>query len=108
MRSGAGVIQMDVRFLTSASDLLRRWSADLPDVCLVNARLPGMSGFDLVEMLRPFPAGLTVGIVSDRYAVEDEVRALSLGVHHYLCKPLEAAVLSDFCKRRKLERRCCR
>ncbi len=108
LNSGANSSQMDVRFLASAGDVLRRWSTDMPDVCLVNARLSGMSGFDLVEMLRPFPYGMTVGIVGDRYAVEDEVRALGLGVHHYFCKPLEGAVLSDFCSRRKRERRCYR
>jgi DNA-binding response OmpR family regulator len=108
LNSGSAAAQLDVRFLASAGDVLRRWSTDMPDVCLVNARLSGMSGFDLVEMLRPFPEGLTVGIVGDRYAVEDEVRALGLGVHHYFCKPLEGAVLSDFCTRRKPERRCYR
>jgi hypothetical protein len=51
---------------------------------------------------------VTVGIVGNHYAVEDEVRALSLGVHHYLCKPLEGEVLSDFCTLRKPERRCSR
>ena len=108
LKSGSDAAQIDVRFLASAGDVLRRWPTDLPDVCLVNARLSGMSGFDLVEMLRPFPEGLTVGIVGERYAVEVEVQALSLGVHHYFCKPLEGAVLSDFCTRRKPERRCCR
>jgi DNA-binding response OmpR family regulator len=108
LKSGSDAAQMDVRFLASAGDVLRRWSTDMPDVCLVNVRLSGMSGFDLIEMLRPFPEGMTVGIVDDRYAVEDEVRALGLGVHHYFCKPLEGAVLSDFCTRRKLERRCYR
>ena len=108
LKSGLDAARMDVRFLASAGDVLRRWSTDMPDVCLVNVRLFGLSGFDLVEMLRPFPQGMTVGIVSDHYAMEDEVRALGLGVHHYFCKPLEGAVLSDFCTRRKPERRCCR
>jgi len=108
LKLASDAARLDVDFLTSAGDVLRRWSAELPDVCLVNVRLSGMSGFDLVEMLRPFPEGLTVGIVGDRYAVEDEVRALGLGVHHYFCKPLEAAVLSGFCTRRKSERRCYR
>jgi DNA-binding NtrC family response regulator len=95
---------LDIRFLASAGDLLRCWSKDIPDVCLVNARFSDTGGFDLVEMLGPFPEGITVGIVGDRYAVEDEVRALSLGVHHYLCKPLDAAVLSEICTRRKRHR----
>ena len=100
---GGKAEQRDVRFLASADAMLRHWSAAVPDVCLVNVQLPGLSGFDLVEMLRPFPAGMTVVMVDDRYLPENEVRALSLGVHYYLCKPLEGAVLSEFCTRRKLQ-----
>ena len=98
--------QLDVRFLTSAHEVLRRWSAALPDVCLVSVQLPGLSGFDLVEMLRPFPAGVTVVMVDDRYLPENEVRALSLGVHCYLSKPLEGEVLSELCARRRVETEC--
>jgi DNA-binding response OmpR family regulator len=60
----------------------------------VNVELQGMNGFELVEMLRPFPGGTTVCIVGDNYAVDDEVQALSLGVHRYLCKPLDSMVVS--------------
>ena len=104
LESASEAARLDVRFLDSAGDVLRRWAIDLPDVCLVNVWLTGMSGFDLVEMLRPFPEGMTVGIVGDRYAVEDEVRALGLGVHHYFCKPLDAAVLHEICTYRRRHR----
>ena len=96
--------QLAVRFLASARDVLHRWSAASPDVCIVNVQLPGMSGFDLVEMLRPFPAGMIVCMVDDRYSPESEVRALSLGVHCYLSKPLEGEVLSEVCARRRVEK----
>jgi DNA-binding response OmpR family regulator len=36
-----------------------------------------------------------VFLVADRYAVEDEVRALRLGVSSYLCKPLEGSVFHE-------------
>ena len=36
-------------------------------------------------------------MLADSYAIEDEVRALSLGVHFYLCKPLEAEVFFELC-----------
>jgi DNA-binding response OmpR family regulator len=100
--------QLEVRFLKSARDVLRQWPAESPDVCFVNVRLDGISGFDLVDMLRPFPEGVTVGIVGDRYVMEDEIRALSLGVHHYLCKPLEGALLSKLSIHSKPERSYCR
>ena len=62
---------------------------------IINVELPDLSGFDLVEMLQPFPKGTTVFLVADQYAVEDEVRALRLGVSSYLCKPLGGSVLHE-------------
>ncbi|MGD0382614.1 MAG: response regulator [Thermoguttaceae bacterium] len=91
------VRQLDIRFLASGRELLRYWQVRTPDVCLVNLRMPDFSGFDLVEMIQPFHEGTTVCLVADRYVLEDEVRALSLGVHSYLCKPLEAAVFFELC-----------
>jgi DNA-binding response OmpR family regulator len=89
--------QLDIRFLVSGRELLREWKVRTPDVCLVNLQMPEFSGFDLVEMIQPFPEGVTVCLMADRYVLEDEVRALSLGVHSYLCKPLEAALFFEFC-----------
>ena len=91
------VRQLDIRFLASGRELLRYWQVKTPDVCLVNLRMPDFSGFDLVEMIQPFHAGTTVCLVADRYVLEEEVRALSLGVHFYLCKPPEAAVFFELC-----------
>src|SRR5262249_22986205 len=107
LKSVSAAAGWDVRFLSAAGEVLRGWSNNSPDVCLVNVWLDDMTGFDLVEMLRPFPTGQSVGIVTDHYVVEDEVRALELGVHRYFCKPLEGAVLWEFCTRRNPERRCC-
>jgi DNA-binding response OmpR family regulator len=89
--------QLDIRFLASGRELLRYWQDRTPDVCLVNLRMPDFNGFDLVEMMQPFHAGATVCLVADRYMLEDEIRALILGVHSYLCKPLEAAMFFELC-----------
>jgi DNA-binding response OmpR family regulator len=89
--------QLDIRFIASGRELLRYLQTRTPDVCLVNLRMLDFSGFDLVEMIQPFHAGTTVCLVAETYALEDEIRALSLGVHFYLCKPLEAAVFFELC-----------
>jgi CheY-like chemotaxis protein len=89
--------QLDIHFLASGRELLHSWQWSRPDVCFVNLQMPDFSGFDLVEMIQPFPEGTTVYLLADRYVPEDEVRALSLGVHSYLCKPLEAAVFFELC-----------
>jgi DNA-binding NarL/FixJ family response regulator len=89
--------QLEIRFFASGRELLHDWFAGAPDVCVVNLQLPDLGGFNIVEMLRPFPEGTTVCTLTDHYAAEEEIRALSLGVHSYLCKPLEAAVFFSLC-----------
>ena len=89
--------QLEIFFLASGRELLHCWFAGAPDVCIVNLQLRELSGFDVIEMIRPFPEGTAVCMLTDKYVLEDEIRALSLGVHSYLCKPLEAAVFFRFC-----------
>jgi len=60
---------------------------------MINSWLPDMSGCDLLEMLRDRLEGLPVVICSDRYAVEDELRACRAGATLFLCKPLDLAAL---------------
>jgi two-component system, OmpR family, response regulator len=93
--------QMQIRFFASGRELLHGWFAGAPDVCIVSLQLRDLGGFDVVEMIHPFPAGMVVCTLTDEYRTEDEVRALSLGVHSYLCKPLEKAVFFELCFRTK-------
>ena len=85
----------EIRFFATGRTALRQRREMRGDLVIVNVELPDLSGFDLVEMLRPFPKGAAVFLVADRYAVEDEVRALRLGVSSYLCKPLEGSVFHE-------------
>lgn len=86
-----------IRFLASGRDALRQAHEAVADCYFINVRLPDLSGCDLVEMLHPFPPGAAVFLVADAYAVEDELRALRLGVNGYLCKPLEPSLLCECC-----------
>jgi DNA-binding response OmpR family regulator len=89
--------QLEIHFLASGRELLHYWFAGAPDVCIVNLQLREFNGFDVVEMIQPFPTGTIVCMLTDKYVAEDEIRALSLGVHSYLCKPLKPTVLFEFC-----------
>ena len=96
----------------SAVRLSRRFRAD---AWLVAAELPDMSGFDLVDLLSPHVMqgdvdpllsgsrisldrvghGMRSGIfiVSERYCLEDEQRALASGVAGYLVRPITLDVI---------------
>ena len=68
--------------------LVRRLDVDL---WIVNAALPDMSGFDLAHLLRRSQRGARVFLIDNEYQIENELRALSLGLSKYLCKPLDPA-----------------
>ena len=86
-----------IHILTTGRAALRQGHQPAADLYLINVRLPDFSGYDLVEMLRPFPSDAAVFLVADEYAPEDEIRALRLGVRGYLCKPLEPSLLCERC-----------
>ena len=93
----------EIRFLTTGRAALRQWRETRGGLLIINVELPDLSGFDLVEMLQPFRTGTIVFLVDNQYAVEDEVRALRLGVSGYLCKPLAGSVLYQ-CRSNKYRR----
>ena len=61
-----------------------------PDLIVLDTRLPGPSGFELVETLRKNPDWATIPMIflSSDTSVESKVRGLQLGVEDYLTKPI--------------------
>ncbi len=64
-----------------------------PGLWIINARLEDMSGFDLAETLKARLPQVDVFLVANEYHREDEIRALSMGVAMYVCKPPSGAWL---------------
>ena len=95
----------EVRVFAGGRDVLRLGEHSPPDLWIVNVRLPDISGFDLVEMLQPRRAGSVLLMMADQYHAADEIRALSLGVDQYSCKPLEAAYLRQWHPSERLAQR---
>jgi DNA-binding response OmpR family regulator len=56
---------------------------------MVNVHLPDISGFDVVEMLRPESRHAHFFCIDDAYAVEKEIRSHLLNAAAYLCKPVQ-------------------
>lgn len=80
----------DQRFATSAAEALRQARASVPDLILVDADMPGMSGFDLCrELKRDHALAAVPVIVATAHAgPEFEVRAFECGAADFVCKPL--------------------
>lgn len=99
--AAAGTPGVSIHFLFSGNDALRFARRHPSGLWVINTQLPDMSGFDLAEMLRAVRRSDLVFIIGDKYRLDDEVQALTLGLAKYLCKPLEPSWIlphsQDFC-----------
>jgi len=71
----------------SAEEALLHLDAGRPDLLLLDVRLPGMSGIDLVRRLASEGRLPPTVILSGEASVTEAVEALRLGVHDFLEKP---------------------
>jgi DNA-binding NtrC family response regulator len=74
------------------------------DVCLLDVRLPGMEGIEVLDRLKRVDAGLEVVLVTAVRTVRTAVEAMKLGAYDYLTKPFAAEDLRGVVTR-ALERR---
>ena len=58
-----------------------------PDALVLDVMMPGIDGFDFLQLLRHRGESLPVLFLSARDSVEDRVRGLKLGADDYLTKP---------------------
>ncbi len=75
---------------------LRAIAAEPHDLLLIELKLPGLHGIELVKKLRQSPrtSKLPVVVITGYYKGEKfQNAAKTLGIHHYLEKPLKAADL---------------
>jgi len=91
---------------TGVDDVLRERA---PDVALIDLRLPGMSGMQLLEHLRSVDAELPIVMLTGHGSVPDAVQAIRLGAYDFLTKPASLdhveQVLGRACEHRALETR---
>ncbi len=85
--------------VTSASEAIKELSQSGDDyrLLLVDARMPGTSGFRVVEYLRSHPelSALPIMMLTSEGQREDAVRCRELGISAYLLKPYSQSDLFD-------------
>src|SRR6267143_1626161 len=92
---------VDVPDGPSALDAVR---ASAVDLVLLDIRLPGMDGIEVLERLKAIDEGIEVILVTAVKTVRTAVAAMKLGAFDYLTKPFEEDELLSL-SRRALERR---
>jgi FixJ family two-component response regulator len=80
---------LEARTYASAEDFLTEVKLSRPLCLLVDVRLPGMSGLDLVRQLQQGPVRPVVVMITGHGDVPLAVKAMRAGALHFLEKPFE-------------------
>lgn len=72
---------------SEGSAALSRIQNDPPDLVLLDIRLPGMDGIEILRKVREFNQTLPVVMVTGYGSVDSAVEVMQLGASHYLAKP---------------------
>lgn len=105
MRLGIAAIidaQTDMRTLgqaASGEEALELWAHTQPDIVLADLRLPGMSGVEVIRLIRQ-QGGHTKFVVLTTYDGDEDIhQALEAGAGGYLIKGMPAGALLDALRR---------
>jgi two-component system, response regulator RegA len=61
-----------------------------PDLVLVDLRMPGMGGLDVVQELRAIDSSMTIIVLTGYGSIPTAISAIKRGANHYLSKPTDA------------------
>ena len=64
-----------------------------PDVVLVDLRMPGMSGMDVLRRIQQLDPSVALIVITGYGTVESAVEAMRLGASDFLCKPFDETQL---------------
>ncbi len=84
-----------LHFAASGADALRLARETAPDLILLDAEMPGMSGFEVCQDLKADPelAGIPVIFVTSHNQPEFEISGFELGAADFIAKPISAALV---------------
>ena len=85
----------DLRFATNGVDALRLARELTPDVILLDAEMPGLSGFEVCEALKadPLLADVPVIFITGHSGTAFEVTGFELGASDFIAKPISPALV---------------
>jgi two-component system, NtrC family, response regulator AtoC len=73
----------------SGEALLKGLEQDIPDLVMLDLRMPGLSGLDALKQLRPLAPHALVVMLTAYGTVQDAVEAMKLGAYDFLIKTVD-------------------
>ena len=74
----------------NGEEALTQTREESPDLVLVDLRMSGMDGLDLVERLRTLDASITIIVLTGYGSIPTTISAMKRGADYYLSKPADA------------------
>ncbi|GAB1540377.1 response regulator [Scytonema sp. NUACC21] len=85
-----------MRYLQGAEPYQERADYPLPVLIVLDLRLPGMSGLDLLKWIKKQPYLMQLPVIAlTAYGNRDLPRAYDFGIDFYLLKPIETNSLAE-------------
>ena len=79
----------DVQFAENGQEALRQFATTPPDLVLLDVKMAGMDGLEVLQRLREKRMDLPVIMISGHGTIETAVEATKLGAFDFLPKPLD-------------------
>lgn len=79
----------------SGEEALRMLEGDVPDVMVLDLRMPGLDGLEVLRRVKNTYPHVEVIVLTGRGADQDEEEAKNLGAFAYLTKPVDINQLMD-------------
>lgn len=91
----------DVATATSGRDVLRKLRAELPDLLIIDAMMPGIGGAEVLETVRADSRlkSLPIMMLSAKRDPDFIAKVVKLGVSDYVAKPFALAELAKRVKK---------
>ena len=89
-----------IDYLKGAHTFANRTENPMPTILLLDVKMPGLGGFDVLEWLRLQPGlrRLVVIVLTSSDNEHDVIRAYELGANSYLVKPSDIAKLEEMAR----------
>ncbi len=77
-----------VRVASSGEECLQELEKGVPDVVILDLKMPGLGGIEVLKRIREDYPGLPVLLLTGYGSTEEGIKGMQLGASDYLMKPL--------------------
>ena len=91
--------QHKVRAFKSGDELLAAVEQDIPDLVLVDMKMPGKTGIETLEALRAKSRDIVVVLLTAYGTVEEAVEAMKLGAYDFIIKTVDLQLVEPVVNR---------